>query len=149
MTDENVAATYRERIAVPAAAAPVPQPCVDACASYSFVETRSVPLPPAYNVGVSFSIPAGKQAVIQFVTATVQVPAGEWARLRLYTSIGSSPGNFDLVLTPQGSPGGQSTYVATHSLKLFTDNLLEFNINRDNGTTSGQAVICVGGYLLG
>ena len=57
-------------------------------------------------------------------------------------------GNFDLALTPQGIVNGQSVYVATHMVRAYTDGFLAFNVNRDNATTSGYALVCVSGYLV-
>jgi len=49
---------------------------------------------------------------------------------------------------PQGIVSGQAVFVATHTLRAYGDSLLQFNINRDNATTQGYALICVSGYLL-
>jgi hypothetical protein len=98
-------------------------------------------------VEITFSIPANTRLVIEFVTATVQVPAGEMARLRMYTGLGTSPSNLDLTLTPQGIVGGQQILVATHCSRAYADSLLAFNVNRDNSVTSGYALICISGYL--
>jgi len=57
-------------------------------------------------------------------------------------------GNFDLALTPQGIRGGQSIYVCAHQVRAYTDGFLAFNVNRDNAATSGDALICVSGYLV-
>jgi hypothetical protein len=59
--------------------------------------------------------------VIEFVTATVEVPAGESARLRMFTGFSTGQaGNLDLALTPQGMVGGQANYVATHTVRAYT-----------------------------
>jgi hypothetical protein len=67
----------------------------------------------------------------------------------MFTSLGSVPGNFDLFLTFQGNVSGNANYVATHPLRAYTDNLIEFNINRDNATTMGSALIAISGYIVG
>jgi len=125
------------------------EPCTNPCASNSFVLWQDATLTPSFNYELNFDLPAGKQAVVELITATVEVPEGEWVRLRFYTSIGFSPGNFDLTLLPQGTFNGQTIYIATHPLEVYTDSLLSFNVNRDNAVTSGYALVCVGGYLLG
>jgi hypothetical protein len=94
-------------------------------------------------------VPKGKRAVIELVTAQIIVPSGEWARLRMYTSLGSVPSNLDLFLTFQGNVSGSAVYDATHSLRVYTDNDIDFDINRDNATTSGSALICISGYIVG
>jgi hypothetical protein len=85
--------------------------------------------------------------VIELVTAQILVPSGEWARLRMYTSLGSQPSNLDLFLTFQGNVTGQSIYDATHSIRAYSDGLISFDVNRDNAETSGFALICISGYL--
>jgi hypothetical protein len=93
-------------------------------------------------------MPAGKRAVIGLVTATIIVPTGEWARLRVGTSLGSVPSNLDLFLTPQGQVGGRQVLIATHTLRVYSDNLIGFNVNRDNAQTEGDPFICISGYLI-
>jgi hypothetical protein len=106
---------------------------------------------PAFNDEIDLGgpnfVPAGKRAVIELVTATISVPDGEWARLRMFTSLGQAAGNFDLALVHQGVLNGKAQLVATHTLRAYTDGLLSFNINRDNPETAGEAFVCVSGYL--
>ena len=127
--------------------------CEDCRATTAFQAWHSINLTPSFNVMVSFAdwklVPKGKRAVIELVTAQIIVPSGEWARLRMYTSLGSVPSNIDLFLTFQGNVSGSAIYDATHSLRVYTDNDIEFDINRDNATTSGSALICISGYIVG
>jgi hypothetical protein len=125
--------------------------CEDCRAATAFQAWHSVSLKPSLNVDVSFAdwkiIPAGKRAVIELVTAQIVVPAGEWARLRMYTALGGVASNIDLYLTFQGNVSGNATFTATHALRAYSDSQIEFNINRDNGTTAGSALICISGYI--
>lgn len=125
--------------------------CDDCRALSAFHAWKDVELQPSFNTSISFADwnipPAGKHAVIELVTASIEVPSGEWARLRMNTSLGSVPSNLDLVLTPQGQISGQNVYVATHNIRSYTDGHIEFNVNRDNAQTSGHAFICISGYL--
>jgi len=127
--------------------------CEDCRATTAFQAWHSLDLTPSYNWEVSFDdwkiVPKGKRAVIELVTAQIIVPSGEWARLRMYTSLGSVPSNLDLFLTFQGNVGGNAVYVATHSLRAYTDQEISFDINRDNATTTGSALICISGYIVG
>ncbi|MGB8206274.1 MAG: hypothetical protein WCF69_01485, partial [Mycobacterium sp.] len=122
-------------------------------AATAFQAWHSVDLIPSVNVSVSFDdwkiVPKGKRAVIELVTAQIVVPEGEWARLRMYTSLASVPANLDLFLTFQGNVGGNAIYDATHSLRAYSDNEIDFDINRDNATTTGSALICISGYIAG
>jgi hypothetical protein len=125
-----------------------PAAACDCRAQNAFHQFRDQDLPPfEFNVSFTFTIPPRTRAVIEFVTASVLVPAGEMARLRLSTGLGTSSSNLDLVLTPQGVLNGQQILVATHCVRAYADSLLLFNVNRDNDRTSGHALICVSGYL--
>jgi hypothetical protein len=53
-----------------------------------------------------------------------------------------------LALTPPGIVNGQSVDVGTHMVRAYTDSILAFNVNRDNATTPGYALICVSGYVV-
>jgi hypothetical protein len=66
----------------------------------------------------------------------------------MYTSLGSTPSNLDLVLTPQGQVGGRQILVATHTVRVYSDHLIEFNVNRDNAQTEGDTFICISGFLI-
>ena len=127
--------------------------CEDCRATNAFQAWHSIDMTPSFNWLVSFDdwniVPTGKRAVIELVTAQILVPEGEWARLRMYTSLGSAPSNLDLFLTFQGNVGGNAIYDATHSIRAYTDHDISFDINRDNATTSGSAMICVSGYVVG
>jgi len=136
------------KIRTPAAAR-----CDDCRATTAFQAWQHVDLPPSFNVNVSFAswniVPKGKRAVIELVTAQAAIPSGEWVRLTMNTSLGSVPSNFDLVFSFQGNVGDKAFYVATHSLRAYTDNEIAFTIHRDNATTTGSALICVSGYVAG
>jgi hypothetical protein len=127
---------------------PKPEPC-DRCAGDAFLQWQEAQLEPSLNVEITFSPPQGQRLVIEFVTATIEVPAGESARLRMFTGFSNGQaGNFDLTLEPQGTVNGQSVYIATHAVRAYTDNFLAFNVNRDNASTPGSALICVSGYTV-
>jgi hypothetical protein len=132
--------------------APAPT-CQDCKAETAFQYWWEQVLTPSFNWLIDFTslvnIPSGKRAVIELVTATIQVPAGEWARLRMYTSLGFAPSNLDLTVTPQNAAGGGSILMATHSLRVYSDHDVSFDVNRDNATTSGNAFICISGYIAG
>ena len=126
--------------------------CEDCRVENAFHAWRDQHLTPSFNWSIDFSTwgipPAGKRAVIELVTATISVPSGEWARLRMYTSLGSAPSNLDLILTPQGQVGGRQILIATHTVRVYSDQLIEFNVNRDNAQTEGDAFICISGFLI-
>jgi len=125
--------------------------CEDCRAGSAFHAWHEQHLTPSFNWEIDFTsdvaIPSGKRAVIELVTATVSVPAGERARLRMYTSLGMAPSNLDLVMTSQGTVDGVERLVATHALRAYSDQLIAFDVNRDNAQTEGDAFICISGYL--
>jgi len=130
----------------------VTEQCKDCRVDNAFHAWRNQQLTPSFNTFIDFSSwgipPAGKRAVIELVTATISVPSGERARLRMFTSLGSVPSNLDFVLTPQGPVGGLELLSCTHSVRVYSDQLIEFNVNRDNGQTAGGAFICISGYVV-
>ena len=125
--------------------------CEDCRAATAFQAWHSVSIASTLNTDLSFAdwkiIPTGRRAVIELVTAQITVPANEWARLRMYTSLGGVSSNIDLYLAFQGNATGNAIFTATHSLRAYSDSQIEFNINRDNGTTAGSALICISGYI--
>lgn len=129
-----------------------PPDCQDCKAQTAFHYWKDQPMTPSFNWEIDFTglvnVPAGKRAVVELVTATIQVPAGEWARLRMFTSLGFAASNLDLTVTAQNAPGKPSILMATHPLRAYSDHLIAFNVNRDNATTSGDAFICISGYLV-
>jgi len=146
---EKMRPTLKRKVAASKLKTPKGAPeCKEACVMSAFQEWRDANLTPSWNYMLSFTVPAGKRLVIELVTAIIQVPAGESARLRMYTALPMGPSNLDLFVTPQGVVNGQSVYVATHCLRSYTDGFLEFNINRDNPFTSGYALICASGHLV-
>jgi hypothetical protein len=155
-------ARVREAVAGPRQQAPsaltavvrthIAQPCKECRVDNAFHAWRDQHLTPSYNWAIDFGSwgipPAGKRAVIELVTASISVPSGERARLRMYTSLGSAASNLDFVLTPQGQVGGRDILVATHSVRVYSDGFIEFNVNRDNAKTEGDALICISGYAI-
>ena len=111
-------------------------------------------LEPAFDAPFNFDIPDGKRLTIELITAQVMIPIGEGARLRLMTHVDTIASNIDLVLTSQGQVGGQEVLVATHAIRAYADDRpaasedFQVSVNRDNGETSGHALICVSGYLV-
>jgi hypothetical protein len=135
-----------------AKALPAAKECHDCKAFSAFQYWKEQTLTPSLNWEIDFSslvnIPAGKRAVIELVTATIGVPGNESARLRLFTSLGTAPSNLDLTMKRQSAEGAANAqFMATHSLRVYSDQLVAFNVNRDNATTAGSAFICISGYL--
>ncbi len=62
--------------------------CDDCRAVHAFQAWHDLEMTPSFNWELSFADygipPSGKKAVIDLVTATILVPQGEWARLRMY-----------------------------------------------------------------
>jgi hypothetical protein len=149
--------TDQRRIAVrskldAAKSQPAPKECHDCKAFSAFQYWKQQTLTPSFNWEIDFSslvnIPAGKRAVIELITATIEVPGAESARLRFYTSLGTAPSNLDLTMEKQSAAGAANAqFMATHSLRAYSDQLVSFNVNRDNATTTGSAFICISGYL--
>src|SRR5262249_21406506 len=150
-TQEPVSKGTVPRTAVRTTAA---RECEDCRAMTAFQAWHGAELAASYNTTIDFSdwkfIPKGKRAVIELITAQIEIPVNEWARLRMFGSLGTLPSNIDLFLTYQGNVGSNSLYVATHALRIYCDsNDIAFNINRDNATTTGSAFVFMSGYIVG
>jgi len=126
--------------------------CGESCAANAFHTSRSFDLVPAMSGTIdltdSVNIPDGKRAVIELVTATIRVPNGETAHLRLSTNLGMHPSNLDFVLTPQGKINDQEVLVATHAVRVYSDHDVMFHVERDNPETKGHAAIGISGYFV-
>jgi hypothetical protein len=141
-----------KKVSLPKGKAPAGKKCEECGVANAFHAWKEQELTPALNWQIDFSkdvaIPAGKRAVIELVTATIQVPVGEGARLRMNTSLGIYPSNLDFFLVPQGVVNGREMLVATHSIRAYSDHAITFNVHRDNAYTQGYAVICISGYMV-
>jgi hypothetical protein len=144
-------ATIKKKIEAPTTRHSEHKTCADCRAFTAFHAWHDQKLTPSFNWSIDFTtnvnIPSGKRAVIELVTATIIVPTGEKARLRLSTSLGTTPSNFDLSLTPQGTVAGEDVLMGTHTIRAYSDSLIGFDVNRDNAQTEGNAFICISGYL--
>ena len=71
----------------------------------------------------SFSVPAGKQLVLNYASAKLTVRTGQQILLSLKTSVGGSVVEFQLLMISQsGDNAGFSTFVASQSLaEIFAD----------------------------
>jgi hypothetical protein len=119
-------------------------------AETAFQAHRSIEFGSALTTGFDFTniVSSAQRAVIELVTATISVTPGSWAALRFHTSLGTVPSNVDLVLTPQYPLSCLQTLVCTHSLRLYTDRLIQFDIYRTDPKAVGEALICISGYRV-
>ena len=123
--------------------------CADWCALSAWHNWTDIHMRPAWNHGgLGFLVPKGKILVVELVTATIVVPFGEAARLRMNTALGGRPSNLDLALTLQGTPNGIAIWVCTQSLRAYSDLMVDFSVNRDNPWTEGDAFVSVSGHLV-
>ena len=138
--------------AAPGARIPAIQRCEDCRVGNSFQAWERSDLAPMWNTVIDFSnwgLPSpGKRAVIELVTAQIVVPPRERARLRMRTSLNGVPSYIDLALTPQGIYGDQYMLVATHAIRAYSDQMIQFDVGRDNDQTRGLAEIGICGYLV-
>jgi hypothetical protein len=159
-TNQTLAAPRIRRTVRRPVPRPKPRNCDDCRAWTAFHVTTFGTLGNAlstqFDVSSAVKIPKGKRAVIELVTASIFVPAKTWVSLRMSTSLGFEPSNIDLYLTPQGVHSGnkeplprtRETWVATHSLRAYTDQAISFDVSRDYVDEHGDATICVSGYIV-
>ena len=109
---EKMRPTLKRKVMAHKLKAPKGAPeCKEPCVMSAFQEWQDANLTPSWNYMLSFPAPPGKRLVIELVSALIQVPAGETARLQMYTGLPMGPSNLDLVVTPQGVVSGQSVYI--------------------------------------
>jgi hypothetical protein len=90
-------------------------------------------------------VPKGKRAVIELITASILTPPDTWPSLGLNTAVGTANLNLNLSVTPQGQTANWATYVATHSLRVYTDGIIVFGVRCPKPT--GAVLISISGYI--
>ena len=102
----------------------------------------------------SFKVPVGKQTVIEFVTAILNVQAGQSAVVTFFVMTGgiAAPGIVHaLALAQQGTFNGGEAFVASQLVRLYPDPgttvIFEFARNAVSGVTSGN--ISLTGFVQG
>jgi len=93
----------------------------------------------------SFTVPGGKQLVIEFITAILTVPAGHKAAVTFFVQTGSTPPpgiRHALVVVPQGTFNGGDVFSASQLVRLFpkqgTNVLFQFARTSPAGAASGN-----------
>jgi len=94
------------------------------------------------------SIPAGKRAVIELVTGTIQVPAGQSAHLRMSTSLECAPSELDLAVIPQHALGCACVLMVSQTMREYTDGEIAFQVTRERCEGAGYALICISGHFV-
>jgi hypothetical protein len=96
----------------------------------------------------TIAIPAGKTLVVEFVSAIVNLPAGEQVtRLGLATR-GIGLGNVDLLPNFLASENDRDFFVASLQIRLYAKDELVASVSRDVGAGAGQANVNVIGYFV-
>jgi hypothetical protein len=102
----------------------------------------------------SFKVPAGKQTVIEFVTAILSAQAGQSAVVTFFVMTGgvAAPGIVHaLALAHQGTFNGGDTFVASQLVRLYPDPgstvIFQFVRNAVSGVASGN--ISLTGFVQG
>lgn len=99
---------------------------------------------------VSFSVPAGKRLVIEYVSLLSVVPTGQKLRVKIDAFAGGH-GSHQLTLSGEGSfQGGRDDYKASHLTRIYADPGTDVFIRVARNSTSGIAGInaSVSGYLV-
>lgn len=99
---------------------------------------------------VSFSVPAGKRLVIEYVSLLGVVPAGQKLRVKIDAFAGG-PGSHQLTLSNEGSfQAGRDDYKASHLTRIYADPGTDVFLRVARNSTSGVAGInaSVSGYLV-
>jgi hypothetical protein len=116
-----------------------------------FQKKADIPLSPGVSGGeVAIGVPPGKQLVLEHISILLLLPTGQtaWARVLVPIGGGDYLGHM-IILTPTGccSPA-QKYFVGSQPMRLYTDQLLLFDVAKDSDAGSGIANVTVTGYLL-
>jgi len=124
--------TPAEHANVPAKFFDLPAQPVDGCALNAFHISQSFDISePALNHECDIQAPAGKRLVIELITARIYVAQGYSVSLLLsprLTTPTNQINNLALTVSLQGVYAGKALYVATHSVRTYSDGVLSFNI---------------------
>jgi hypothetical protein len=95
------------------------------------------------------TVPAGKRLVIEFVTADINVPTGQYVDLAIITRIGNASTGFRIQLDKVQNINGNDIYVTSQPVKLYTDENrnIEMYINRYPFTGTGHATVMCSGHI--
>lgn len=125
--------------------------CKDPTAFSAFVMWRSNPTSEAVGSIVDFAeelaLAKAERAVVEHVSARVSVPKGTHVRFRMFTSLGYSAGNIDLIAAYQGCIHGKDVHVVSHSMRAYTDRMLQVVCEADDAGASEDLLVCVSGYI--
>lgn len=106
--------------------------------------------PTQLGVSVSFTVPAGKCLVIEYVSGMVFVDIGNAVVFSVSTTVDGVLASHQLVLTPLGPAGGFAKgYTASQSMRLYADSGTKVMVYAGN-TLGGRATMhaSISGYLV-
>lgn len=106
--------------------------------------------PTQLGASVSFTVPAGKRLVIEYVSGNVFVDIGDAVVFSVSTTVNDVLAHHQLILTPVGSSGGFAKgYTASQSLLLNADSETEVTVYAGN-TLGGRATMhtAISGYIV-
>jgi len=94
-------------------------------------------------------VPAGKRLVIEFVTADISIPAGQYVDLAIIVRIGNASTGFRIKLDKIQNVNGSDIYITSQPVKLYTDENrnIEMYINRYPFTGTGHATVMCSGHI--
>jgi hypothetical protein len=95
------------------------------------------------------TVPAGKRLVIEFITADIFVPSGQYVDCSLIARLGNASTGFRIKLDKIQNVNGSDVYVTSQPAALYTDEnrSVEMYINRSPFTGTGHAVVMCSGHL--
>jgi hypothetical protein len=103
------------------------------------------------GLNVSFTVPAGKQLVIEYVAGNCFVPAGQTCVFSIFTDLGGVTRQFNIETEGVGAFGGGGVlWRAGESVKLYANSGTTVMLRADRNAPSGTANITfmsLSGYL--
>ena len=131
---------------------PVPVRDVENPARQAFTNGANCNLADGQEIcNLFFAVPASKRLVIETVTVTAVVPAGQSPLVTFSALVNGTGEAFRLAVTRQGTFSGDDVFVGTHSTRFYADSgnsAVQGGVLRNATAGTGQLQIRVSGYLV-
>jgi hypothetical protein len=99
---------------------------------------------------VSLSIPSGKRLVIEYASASLGVGQGQAiVHIEINTTVeGVSAGHFLMAASQGTGAGGNGVFGASQQMRVYADDGLFVNVQRNNGSGTAGGRVTLSGYLV-
>jgi hypothetical protein len=103
-----------------------------------------------FSEEMDIAVPAGKRLVIEFMSAQVRIPTGQFVTGEFATTVGGLSAVHYLAMTPQGKFGGGDIFALSQPMEVSADPNTPVRIHMFRSDVTGQGFVqlSVSGYLV-